>query len=93
MASAIYPSLAGKRVLVTGGGSGIGAAIVEAFVRQRAQVWFLDILEAESRELVAQLSSSGSPRRGSWRATSPTWPRCTRPSGTWCRRPAPSTCW
>ena len=31
---AIYPSLAGKRVLVTGGASGIGAAMVEAFVAQ-----------------------------------------------------------
>ena len=48
---AIYPSLAGKRVLVTGGGSGIGAGIVEGFVRQRSDVVFLDIAEEESAAL------------------------------------------
>lgn len=58
MHSAIYPSLAGKRVLVTGGGTGIGASFVEAFVRQQAQVWFVDIAENESRELVDRLGAT-----------------------------------
>jgi len=48
---AIYPSLKGKRVLVTGGGSGIGAGIVEAFVGQGCDVIFFDINEADSTEL------------------------------------------
>lgn len=40
---AIYPSLKGKRVLITGGGSGIGEGIVEGFSRQGADVTFFDI--------------------------------------------------
>lgn len=53
--AAIYPSLRDRRVLITGGGSGIGASIVEAFARQGARVAFIDIIEAESEALVQQL--------------------------------------
>lgn len=55
MTSAIYPSLRGKRVVITGGGTGIGAGLVAGFARQGAEVVFLDIQEAESRALAASL--------------------------------------
>ncbi|WP_295535230.1 SDR family oxidoreductase [uncultured Thioclava sp.] len=52
---AIYPSLTGKRVYVTGGASGIGALIVEAFAAQGAQVGFLDRDREASEALCARL--------------------------------------
>ena len=54
---ATYPNLADKRVVITGGGTGIGAAIVEAFVTQGAQVVFLDIQDEPSQALAAKLST------------------------------------
>jgi len=48
---AVYPSLKGKRVLVTGGGSGIGAGLVEGFAAQGCDVAFIDINGADSEEL------------------------------------------
>jgi NAD(P)-dependent dehydrogenase (short-subunit alcohol dehydrogenase family) len=50
--SAIYPSLTGRAVLVTGGASGIGAQMVVRFAQQRARVAFLD-LDAQAGALVA----------------------------------------
>ena len=45
MSSAIYPSLKGRKVLITGGGSGIGAGLVAGFVRQGAKVHFIDLVD------------------------------------------------
>jgi NAD(P)-dependent dehydrogenase (short-subunit alcohol dehydrogenase family) len=53
---AIYPGLAGKTVFVTGGGSGIGAALTRAFAGQKARIAFVDIAEAESRALAAEVA-------------------------------------
>ncbi|MEO6214412.1 MAG: SDR family oxidoreductase, partial [Sphingomonas sp.] len=56
MGRAIYPSLMNKRVIITGGGSGIGAGLVEAFVGQGSQVAFVDVMDEESRDVVARLA-------------------------------------
>ncbi|WP_116807173.1 SDR family NAD(P)-dependent oxidoreductase [Steroidobacter cummioxidans] len=63
MSHTVYPSLRNKRVVVTGGGSGIGAAIVESFVRQGARVAFLDIADDDSKQLERELESSAAPPR------------------------------
>ena len=49
---AIYPSLRGRGVLVTGGATGIGATIVEHFARQGSRVGFFDVQEEAAAELV-----------------------------------------
>ena len=51
----IYPDLKGAPVLITGGGSGIGAALTEGFVAQGAQVAFIDIAEEASTALAEGL--------------------------------------
>jgi D-xylose 1-dehydrogenase len=51
--NAVYPSLRDRTVLVTGGGSGIGEAIVRHFLSQGARVGFIDIDADASRQLVA----------------------------------------
>jgi NAD(P)-dependent dehydrogenase (short-subunit alcohol dehydrogenase family) len=54
---ATYPSLQGRAVLVTGGASGIGAAIVRGLVRNKARVAFLDIDRAAGEALAQVLGA------------------------------------
>ena len=44
-----YYDLENKRVFITGGGSGIGASIVEHFCEQGSEVYFIDINEDVKR--------------------------------------------
>jgi NAD(P)-dependent dehydrogenase (short-subunit alcohol dehydrogenase family) len=57
--TARYPSLAGRSVFVTGGGSGIGASIVSMFAAQDAKVAFIDIAEGASRALADAIAAQG----------------------------------
>jgi NAD(P)-dependent dehydrogenase (short-subunit alcohol dehydrogenase family) len=65
---ATYPSLRNRVIVVTGGSSGIGEAIVEAFAVQNAQVAFLDIQNEAAKQLVQRLTSAG--------ATAPVYYHC-----------------
>jgi len=58
----VYPSLKGRRVFVTGGGSGIGADIVAAFVHQGCRVAFVDIAAESSLALAERLAAEGCER-------------------------------
>ncbi|MBE1208304.1 SDR family NAD(P)-dependent oxidoreductase [Aminobacter carboxidus] len=54
-----YPSLAGRRVLVSGGASGIGEALVRNFAAQGAKVGFIDLAEMEGNALADELTATG----------------------------------
>lgn len=56
MSAAIYPSLKGKTVFITGGAMGIGEAIVEEFARQGARVAFVDIAKEAGEKLKNRLA-------------------------------------
>jgi D-xylose 1-dehydrogenase len=58
MSVAVYPDLAGKTILVTGGASGIGAAHVRAFAANGARVSFVDNQEDAGRALAAEVTGS-----------------------------------
>ncbi|WP_104202628.1 SDR family NAD(P)-dependent oxidoreductase [Billgrantia saliphila] len=55
--AARYPSLDQRVVFITGGGSGIGAALTRAFHHQGAKVAFVDIDDTASRALTEALEA------------------------------------
>lgn len=56
--SAVFPDLVDAGVLITGGASGIGAALVEGFAAQGAKVAFIDINQEAGEMLVEALSGA-----------------------------------
>ncbi len=59
MSCAVYPSLQGKPVIVTGGASGIGEATVRAFSEQGAAVGFVDLDVERGKALASELEAAG----------------------------------
>jgi D-xylose 1-dehydrogenase len=57
-----YPSLEGRRILVTGGATGIGESIVAGFALQGAHVAFLDVLDEPAQVLAETLANDGCPK-------------------------------
>jgi NAD(P)-dependent dehydrogenase (short-subunit alcohol dehydrogenase family) len=57
-----FPDLEDASVLITGGGSGIGAALTEGFAAQDAKVAFIDIAEPEGQALVERLTPGAAHR-------------------------------
>lgn len=62
-ATARYPSLQDRGVLITGGATGIGETLVEAFAAQGARVGFIDLAEDAGRALAARLADARHPPR------------------------------
>src|SRR5918993_3626534 len=58
-AFATYPSLRDTSVIVTGGASGIGMAIVRAFAGQGSKVGYLDFDVDQGARLAAELQADG----------------------------------
>ena len=54
-----YPSLVGRSVIISGGATGIGAALVRQFAAQGAKVGFVDIATDAGNALAAELTASG----------------------------------
>ncbi len=53
---AVYPSLKGRQVLVTGGATGIGEGLVTHFCQQGSRVAFVDIAAQAGRDLAERLA-------------------------------------
>jgi D-xylose 1-dehydrogenase len=62
LTAAIYPSLRGRAVFISGGAAGIGASIVEHFASQGARVAFVDIADDAAEALCDRLAADGHER-------------------------------
>ncbi|MBC8239248.1 MAG: SDR family NAD(P)-dependent oxidoreductase, partial [Alphaproteobacteria bacterium] len=60
--TAVYPSLRDRVVFITGGATGIGAAVVEQFCEQGAKVSFVDIDTANAETLAEDIANRNLPR-------------------------------
>lgn len=58
-----YPCLENKKIIVTGGATGIGSVITKFFYEQRAKVFVLDILAEEANELIKLMPSTNELRQ------------------------------
>lgn len=56
---AVYSSLKDAVIVISGGATGIGAAMTEAFAHQGSQVVMLDIQDKAAAELIASLKDAG----------------------------------
>jgi NAD(P)-dependent dehydrogenase (short-subunit alcohol dehydrogenase family) len=95
MSDPVFPDLHGQSVFITGGGSGIGAALTEAFLRQGAKVAFVQRSDASTfveemasltgnRPLFLPCDITDIPR---FRPRSPRRPRRMAPSRCWSTTP------
>lgn len=57
-----YRDLEGKKVFITGGGSGIGAYLTAAFALQGARVAFVSLREAPAQKLCDEIEAQGGQR-------------------------------
>lgn len=73
--SAIYPSLEGKVVLITGGAEGIAAAAVTLFCKQGSRVVFFDISESSAQRLIDDIKNEKQNNENS-KTTVPTFYHC-----------------
>ncbi|KAH8808656.1 hypothetical protein F5884DRAFT_792982 [Xylogone sp. PMI_703] len=75
-ATAIYYSLRGKTVLITGGAEGIGAAAVKLFALQGCKVIFLDIARESAQKTIDEVASLSKEGHNDTLVTVPTFYFC-----------------